>query len=228
MRGAVAVLVLAAALVSASPARACKRALPTMHLSDERLKATDSQAPRFTAMPTVEIQPVEETQGMGCYEPGGSSCGDVGSLTITLPASDDQTPVEDVGFRLSVASGTPPADFHLPGHDVRAIAGRITLLWSGKGSLAFVLSVAPIDAAANLGEAVMVPVSFGEEGGCSVTTGAPPGLLPACLLLVFWAYRRGGIVRQRQPGPVRSGAACRSLRRTQDSLRVNAECVVRQ
>ena len=108
-----------------------------------------------------------------------------------MPVSDDQTPAEACGFRLTLVSGTLPAGLPFPTNDVRAMNGEIFLHWfqdDGSGSLDFVLAVSPIDTAANEGARVELPFSSG-DGGCSIA-GARPGTWLVFLLLAFWSGLR--------------------------------------
>jgi hypothetical protein len=184
-----AALLLSLALLAARPARACKVGSPQPHLSDETRKATDGQAPRFTSPPTLTVTRGKTPDtGLGCEERSGSGdCSDLGTIRIAVPVSDDQTPAEACGFRLTLVRGTLPAGVQFPTTDVRAINGEIFLHWfqdDGSGPLDFVLAVSPIDAAANEGARVELPFSSG-DGGCSVG-GARPGTWLLVLLLAWW------------------------------------------
>jgi hypothetical protein len=187
-------LALSVALLVARAAEACKLSFPQPHLSDETRRATDGQAPRFASPPTVTIHPAEHREEPGgCYQPSGSSCDDAITIRIAVPVSDDQTPAEECGFRLSLVEGTLPEGLRLPEHDVRARGGELFLSWfetDGPKPFSFVLSVAPVDAAANVGESVRLPLSQG-DGGCSIAPGARPGTWLLLGLLAFWGTLRG-------------------------------------
>lgn len=194
VRRALAVLLLVLTLPGARAVQACKLLSPAKHLSDETRRATDTQPPRFTSPPTVEVQRAVKPGGTGCHEPSHGNCDEIGRIRIKVPVSDDQTPVAECGFRLTLVSGRLPDSVQLPTHDVRAFDGEIPLQWfdpGGEGSLSFVVSVAPIDAAANLGETVNLTVSSG-DGGCSIVPGARSGMCLVLLVLLWCGLRRAG------------------------------------
>jgi len=202
-----AVLLLPLALLGARPARACKVGSPKPHLSDETRKATDNQAPRFTSPPTITVtRGMAPDTGLGCEERVSSGdCSDLGTIRIAVPVSDDQTPAEECGFRLTLKSGALPAGVQFPTTDVRAASGEIFLHWfqdDGKSPLHFVLAVSPIDAAANEWARVELPFSSGDSG-CSIIPGARPGTWLLVLLLAFWTGLRRLSPRRETTGPSR-------------------------
>lgn len=198
MRHVLAVIAVALVLSAVSEAHACKVGAPQRHTPDESRRATDAQVPRLAAAPAVAIHRGMDNTRTGC-DGGGqtSSCDDIGSIRIAVPASDDQTPEAELGFRLVVTKGMPPEGLEIPRHDVRAREGNIVLFWvdHGKTSYSFVMSVAPVDAAGNVGTSVDVSVSSDGELGCSVGGAARPGLWLVVLLLAFW----GRLRRTRRP-----------------------------
>jgi hypothetical protein len=193
-------LVVLAVLLSlgARPAQACKFGEPRIHLSDETRRATDAQAPRFTSAPTITVTRASAAEGSGCEKRASGDCSDAGSVRIAVPVSDDQTPPQECGFRLSLASGSLPAGLRLPTSDIRALDGEIILHWfeeDGTTPVDFALTVSPIDAAANEGEKVTLPFSS-RDGGCSIVPGARPETWLLLLLLAFWCgLRRLGQIR---------------------------------
>jgi hypothetical protein len=187
-------LVVLAVLLSlgARPAQACKFGEPRIHLSDETRRSTDQQAPRFTSPPTLTVTRGQSPdQGAGCEKRSSGDCSDAGTIRIAVPVSDDQTPSEECGFRLSLSSGALPTGVRLPTSDVRAVNGEIILHWFQDDGrpLDFTLAVSPIDAAANEGTPITLPFSSG-DGGCSVVPGARPGTWLLVLLLAFWCGLR--------------------------------------
>src|SRR5688500_4595639 len=112
------------ACFGARAVQACKLGVPPRHLSDESRRATDSQPPRLTSAPGLQVQRIDMGNGWGG---SASSCDGQGFIRINVAVSDDQTPMTECGFRLSLVSGTLPASLHFPTHDVRAVDGVISL-----------------------------------------------------------------------------------------------------
>jgi hypothetical protein len=182
-------------LAAAPEARACKPALPVPHVVDESRKASDGQAPRLTSAPSVTVSRGNDLELSACErDRTGDTCDDLGWLAIDLAASDDQTPAAEIGFRLTVTGGKLPPDLRLPTHDVRARDGRIMLHWSdsatdGEDPFSFLLAIAPVDTAGNLGPITSVQVASSGDGGCSMG-GGRPGAWLLVLLAAFWGGLR--------------------------------------
>src|SRR3990172_5429235 len=97
-----------------------------------------------------------------------NSCADIGRIDLTLTASDDRTPAEDVGYKLRFASGErPDADLRLPEAPVHS---PMTLYW-GDGasdiqeSFDFFLEIAAVDRAGNTGPWTLIEIADGGSGG---------------------------------------------------------------
>jgi hypothetical protein len=185
-------LALVGVAVGAAPdARACSFLPLEMHTVDPARRATDAQPPALTGAPVVTIR--RGTAGTrGCDgKVMTSSCDDSGSVGIELPATDDQTAPSDLGFRVALKSGTLPAGLAFQNGDFRGLpTGGLAFHWTDgasndQESFSFVLSIAPIDAAGNVGQAVDVPVSDGGGGGCAVGRARPRLLMPL-LLFGMW------------------------------------------
>jgi hypothetical protein len=171
------------ALVAPRDARACKVLTVQGFTADPARQATDQQAPMVTGPAVVTIR-----RGMV----RGTDCDSTGSLTISVPVSDDQTALPEMGFRITLESGTPPAGLFLRNGDFKgAIPGVLGFGWADgasndQESFSFVLSIAPIDAAGNVGQAVDVVVADGGSGGCAMGRAGQPRLLVPLLLLGMW------------------------------------------
>ena len=187
-------LLVAVLLSGPGEARACKLIPPQMHVTNPSLRASDSQAPALAGPPTVEIVRGKGPEGTGCGGATATSCDDLGRVTITVAASDDRTPAPELGFRVVVKSGNPPPDFALPSGDILATDGKIFLHWVDGATndherISFVLAIAPVDAAGNVGASMDLPIADG-EGGCALGGGGRPRLLLPLLLAVLWAGLR--------------------------------------
>ena len=109
-----------------------------------------------------------------------NSCADIGRIDLTLTASDDRTPAEDVGYKLRFASGErPDADLRLPEEPVHS---PMTLYW-GDGasdiqeSFDFFLEIAAVDRAGNTGPWTLIEIADAGSGcGCRVRGGGTASL----------------------------------------------------
>jgi hypothetical protein len=192
-----------ALVLGATDARACKPAPLPRHFVDSGRQATDAQPPALVGAPRVRVtRGMAPPSGTGCLEGSvGGDCSDLGQVTIEVPATDDQTPASEIGFRVMARSGQLPPGMALPSGDVRARDGQLHFDWldgatEDHPAISFVLAIAPIDAAGNVGPFTDVLVSDGGSGGgCALASGRPR-LLPPALLLLFWAGLRA---RPRRP-----------------------------
>jgi hypothetical protein len=188
-------LALATLIVAwAGDAQACKLAFLKPHVVDPARQTSDSQPPRLTEAPVVTIhRGMGPTRGCDGHTTE-SSCGDAGTVVVSVSVADDQTPAAEVGFRVGLRSGRLPSGLTLPPGDVRAFDGRLFFNWTDgasndQESFAFVITIAPIDTAGNLGPATEVAISDGGSG-CSTGRGARSQILPLALLLLCWATVR--------------------------------------
>ena len=104
-----------AAGVASAPAdaRACSLVGPQPHIVDPALQASDQVPPTLPAPLPARIKRGELAQQTGCGSQV-SSCDDLGIIYITAQATDDMTPPEKIGYRLSLESGMLPAGLTLP------------------------------------------------------------------------------------------------------------------
>ncbi len=192
---------LAVGALAARPARACSFG-DTPHTLDPEAQASDHVAPTLASPTLVRITRGQGSSGCGG---SGSSCDDIGSIGVSVPATDDATPAAQIGFRLSVVGGTPPGG--IPTQAVRASNGELWLHWADGNSgdqeaFAFTLQVVAIDLAGNESAPQTLLIADGGSGGCRVAGRAPP-LTPgtfAGLLVALAALAR------RRPRGVRDGA----------------------
>jgi MYXO-CTERM domain-containing protein len=177
-------------------AHACSLVGNTPHTIDPAMVGVD-QTPPELAQPTVSVQDLE-TSG-ACM----NQCGYDHSATLSNLATDDLTPVERMGYRLTGGAGTGRVTSWSAGETVLGAAdGTLTLLWTGDD--AFSLQVVAIDSAGNESapRTVIVP---GEAGGCRVD--GQHGNSSFASLVV--ALTLAGAAMRRRRGIRRTGAAGR-------------------
>jgi hypothetical protein len=172
-------VLLTAALLSAfvaalrADAHACSHAGPIVHQVDPSLQASDQVPPVLPA--SIPFQVYRGTQSGAC---SGSSCDGIGVISIAADATDNTTPPERIGYRLSLATGTLPSGLILspdaiepPGSDA-----RLELLWDsrvggGDEPIDFTLRVVAIDSAGNQSGPETVHVQDDPGGGCAIARG---------------------------------------------------------
>jgi MYXO-CTERM domain-containing protein len=194
-------LILAAAVVSAVPvpARACSIAGPEPLVLDPSLQATDRQPPALTAISLVSVKRGQGSEASGCGG-RGSSCDDLGSLGITVSATDDATAPADLGYRMTVASGKLPAGLSIPDFAMKAVGGpgELYLFWTDgatddQESFDFTLTVVAVDRAGNASAPATLHIVDGDSG-CNVAAAArrsgASALVAALMLLAVGLRRR--------------------------------------
>ena len=166
---------------------------------DPQAQATDGSPP---SAPLVTVQSIQRGKGpeyQGCSQ-SASSCDDLGRIILQVSATDDQTEVASLGYRIELASGSLPSGLSLPATAVRpATSSGLVLGWNDGASddqeaLSFVLVIRAVDLAGNEGPPTSVAVRDAGSGGCSVGGPSPlasPGALVAVLLVVVSLLRRG-------------------------------------
>lgn len=181
-------------------ARACSYANPAPFEVDSAMRGVDVQPPALTAVSVGTIKRGQGSRGfVGCGQTV-STCDDIGSLTIVPTASDDVTPVDRLGYRVSLVAGKLPASAMLPEGATTSIA----VYWldgatDDQEPLDFTLSIVAIDLAGNESAPRTVHV-VDDKGGCAVAalsraTSATPAALG--LLLLGWAAARRPRARSR-------------------------------
>ena len=201
---------LALAILLAPPrARACGSVGLVDHQVDPALLASDHTPPTLSSQPGVTVSRGQGPRMDGCGQ-SASSCDGVGSLAIDVQASDDLTPSDAIGYRLSLVAGKTPASLILPAHPIRAqVAGRIILVWDDGATddqegLDFTLGVAPVDAAGNQGLATSVRVQDpGHFAGCHIARHAGTSAFPALAAPALWLIA-ATLRRRRRARPLTS------------------------
>ncbi len=178
-------LVPLAVLTGAKAALACSFAGQTPHQLDEAEIVADAAAPGRPDVEGVGITRGRGPRDVGCSQQV-SSCDDMGVIELSVSAADDRSPADELGYRLSLASGELPAGLQLPAGAVRAERGLIVLPWSDGASddqeaFSFELSLVAVDLAGNEGPPTQVPLrSLGGLGA------ALPALLPGVAFAGLW------------------------------------------
>lgn len=154
-------------------AHACSLMANQPHALDAQAQVSDSAPP---GVPTVSVESIRRGKGpesSGCSQ-SASSCDDVGSIDLLVSATDDQTSADSIGYRIELASGTLPSGLTLPSGAVRAIGGRLFLIWldgntDQQEALSFSLSIRAVDLAGNVGQPATIQISDpGSGSGCTV------------------------------------------------------------
>jgi hypothetical protein len=141
------------------------------------------------------------------FAPGGcsgssSSCDDIGIVQIQPKATDDMTPAEKIGFRVTLAAGALPSGLTLPADTIDLPPGYpfVGLTWvdgatDNQDPLDFTLSIIAVDLAGNESgpQTVVVHDDGGGSGGssCQLSSGRSGRSghtpLPAAICLTFFA-----------------------------------------
>ena len=163
-RGAVGltVFLVLAALFFTGRARACKPAVPSSHTIDPTQVGVDQTPPQL-AQPTVAELHDNQTGGGGCTP----TCGSDHSARLTNLATDDMTPVDRIGYRVTLVAGTAPGLGTGRTGVVLAGTGGLALFWDGDDDFDFTVNVIAVDAAGNESAPRTVQITSG-GGGCSV------------------------------------------------------------
>lgn len=189
---------IAATAWPAADARACSFALPSPHVVDPAMQATDHGPPTLPPLGAPQITRGKKPQRSGCGY-SASSCDDIGSVVIRVSATDDNTPPEQIGYRMSVEAGSFPEGLTLPSGAVKPLGDLLVLNWVDGASddqepIEFTLRVVAIDLAGNESAPQTVRVSD-DPGGCAIAPARPPFLwvafvATAALLLATRRRRR--------------------------------------
>jgi hypothetical protein len=187
-------LLVTAVLVAAlrADARACSVAGPTPYVVDASMQATDHVAPTLEPLSIASLQRGTATGG-AC---SGSSCDGMGSLALTIAASDDVTPANNLGYRFSLAAGALPASFFIlldQPSQVTVSDGKIWFNWDDgtedHAPIDFTLQMVAIDRAGNRSAPQMVRVTD-DPGGCAIARPHPRGLACIVAAALLLARRR--------------------------------------
>jgi hypothetical protein len=183
-------------------ARACSLVGPQPHIVDPALQASDQVPPTLPAPLPARVKRGEPPQQSGCGSQV-SSCDDLGIIYITAQATDDMTPPEKIGYRLSLESGMLPVGLTLPPDAIEPgePSDQLVLYWSdlaGQLSFSFTVRIVAVDLAGNESPPQLLLIA--DEPGpaaCAIARGrvSRPWLAGIVAVAVLLATRR-----RRRPG----------------------------
>jgi hypothetical protein len=184
-------------------ALACSLVGPQPHIVDPAMQASDQVPPTLPAPLPARIKRGELSQQTGCGAQV-SSCDDLGIIYITAQATDDMTPPEKIGYRLSLESGGLPPGLTLPPDPIEPgePSDQLLLYWSDGADqprFAFTVRIVAIDLAGKESPPQFLLIADEQAGhaACAVARGGVPRPAVAAFaaLAVLLATRR-----RRRPG----------------------------
>jgi hypothetical protein len=120
----------------------------------------DDETPPGAVTASVLVRRFDQGGGGGCGGTAVSSCYDVAFVEVTVAATDDAAPAEQLGYQVRVASGQAPAGMTPPAGAIRAEQGVLVLPFSYMQSgFSFELEVSAVDLNGNLGPPTLVAVT---------------------------------------------------------------------
>ena len=154
-----------AGLVFPGRARTCDPATPFLHTINPAQVGVDQTPPQLGEVAVAELRNVEH----GFFHDGcAGKCGWDHSARLINLGTDDMTPVDRIGYRVTLVAGAASALTTGGGRAILGDAGgSLTLFWDGDDDFDFTLQLIAVDAAGNESAPKTVHVSDG--GGCSVS-----------------------------------------------------------
>jgi len=151
-----------AGLVFPGRARACDVAAPYLHTIDPAQVGVDQTPPQLAEPTVAELRNIDHSDN-GC----AGKCGYDHAVKLINLATDDMTPVDRIGYRVTLLAGAAPALTTGGGNAIRGVTdGSLTLYWDGDDDFDFTLQLIAVDEAGNESAPRTVRVSSG--GGCNV------------------------------------------------------------
>jgi len=200
-RGLLVLAVTLTVVLGIRPARTCVLPGFADHTLDPAEQAADKQSPAAPQVSNVGIgRGVGPRSGCG-GDVTATSCDDIGSIHLAVSATDDRTTAPEMGYRLSLASGSLPPNMILPTQDIRLSgADGLVLHWidgatDDQETVNFELRIFSVDRAGNASATgTVVRVRSEGDGGCGIARaprGEPGGsLLFIAVAAIAWALRR--------------------------------------
>jgi hypothetical protein len=193
-RGLVLLTVAGGVAVHARQADACSFASPTPLTVDPQAQATDGTPP---SAPVGKLDHITRGKGPKRTSTCGmsvSSCDDLGSIAITVSATDDQTASDQLGYRVELASGRLPGDLALPTAPILAMGGYLYFHWldgatDEQEEVSLSLAISAVDRAGNAGPSATVEIHSPGSGGCSLVGGRLGSSWATPVVLVLVAAR---------------------------------------
>ena len=165
------------------------------------MQATDQTPPTLPVIPAPLIHHAVNSDSNGC---GGSKCSDVSRIEIPAVATDDMTPPEKIGYRVTLESGHLPPNEVLPADAIEPIGGFVELYFTSGTTFNATLKVVAIDLAGNESAPQSVHVNDIEGMPCSAAGGPASRSGPGCLALaalLLVARRRRRRPKEALPSP---------------------------
>jgi len=200
------------ALLAPIAARAeCFTQEPVPHVIDPALRETDHVPPTLPPLTGFNYlgRGHESPGAEGCGGSGDPGCDAYGAVHVAPAATDDVSPEYKIGYRFTVASGTPPAGLVLPENAVDFPLGEIAFnfLWNDGATddqepVNFTLRIVAVDQAGNesapqtlaVHEDVPTPLpnTTYNDGNCRISNSRMPprGVASMASLLVIAIVRR--------------------------------------
>ena len=162
--GGFAVLLMLTASSFTGRARACEPWVPSEQTIDPAQVGVDQTPPQLAQPSVAELQK-NDTGGTGCTP----KCGSDHSARLTNLATDDTTPVDKIGYRVTLVAGTAANLSTGLRNDIPVLATSVglTVFWDGDDDFDFTIQVIAVDAAGNESAPRTVQISSG-GGGCSI------------------------------------------------------------
>lgn len=187
-----------AGMVVPSDALACTIGLIEHHL-DEGEEPLDSTAPQTPEFVVDHIQRGVGPNGGDCDELSGSSCDDLGWISIRITGTGDgRTPDWEIGYEVEIVGDAPEGlapsyPVRVNGEDPRFMLTWIDEAIDDQESLSFQVSLRAIDLAGNMSES-SEPVEVIDPGGASVVECDDEPSDGGCVASGEWPGPLGGLL----------------------------------
>jgi hypothetical protein len=164
-------------LVSPRPAEACTYPSNPAFEAGDALEATP---PSMVEVGSVVGQSSDVDTG-GCNDNAARPCGSSALISIGVAATDDVTPVSDLGYRIRIVSGDPPPFDAGALYDRKRHDDGVLLLTHDEEAFDFELGISAVDGSGNVGPEATVRIAGGppehETGACAAARIHPWSLL---------------------------------------------------
>jgi hypothetical protein len=163
-------IVLACLLASLDRAWACSLQGLTPHMVDASMQASDHVAPTLPASIPSEVLAANPSMDSGSCSGSDSSCDNLEKIELAADATDDMTPADRIGYRLTLKEGTLPTGLELPAEAVEPSSGKLDLFWfnTNHEAVDFTMNVVAIDLAGNESAPQAVRASDDGPRACAV------------------------------------------------------------
>ena len=144
-------------------ARACTPFAASLHTIDPAQVGVDQTPPRLAKPVVADLQDFD-TGSSGCP----AKCGSDHGATLTNLATDDMTPAEKIGYRVTLVAGAAQYLSTNAGNAADGAAdGTFRVFWDGGDDFDFTIQLVAVDAAGNESAPQTVRI-YRDDGLCSV------------------------------------------------------------